>query len=117
MRTAPTHDSFAEWLKSAEDSVKKIKRRGPAVEPFIINIADSLDWCLVKGRQLGTEARSKYVVEKLRLKHQATGRDTRFRAQSRLQPQRTRKSAGRCSPVSVFAEWPPSTMPRMMAEV
>jgi len=67
------HDSYAEWLKSAEDSVKHIKRSGVAAEPFIIDIDNFLGWCLVKGRQRDAKARSEYVAEKLRLKHRDHG--------------------------------------------
>jgi hypothetical protein len=67
------HDSYAEWLKSAEDSIKQLKRSGVAAEPFIVDIGDFLGWCLVKGRQRDGKARSEYVAEKLRLKHQGHG--------------------------------------------
>ena len=30
------HDSYAEWLQSAEDAIKQIKRTGVAAEPFVI---------------------------------------------------------------------------------
>jgi hypothetical protein len=67
------HDSYAEWLKSAEDSLKRLKRAGVVAEPFIIDIGDFLGWCLVHGRRRDAKARSEYVAEKLRLKHGVRG--------------------------------------------
>jgi hypothetical protein len=63
------HDSYAEWLKSAEDSVKRLTRPGVTVEPFIIDLDDFLGWCVVHGRPRDAEARTEYVVEKLGLKY------------------------------------------------
>jgi hypothetical protein len=59
------HDSYAEWLKFAEDSVRRLKRSGVTVEPFIIDIDDFLSWCLVHGRPRDAKGRTEYVVEKL----------------------------------------------------
>src|SRR5215469_2997428 len=36
------HDSYAEWLKFAEDSVTRLRRSGMTVEPFTIDIDDFL---------------------------------------------------------------------------
>jgi hypothetical protein len=65
------HNTYAEWLKSAENTVKELKRRGVAVEQFALDIDDFLAWCLVHERQRDAQARSEYVTEKLRLKHQS----------------------------------------------
>jgi hypothetical protein len=59
------HDSYAEWLKFAEDSVRRLKRSGVTVEPFVIDIDDFLGWCLVHGRPRDAKGRTEYVVEKL----------------------------------------------------
>ena len=67
------HDSYAEWLKSAEDAIEQIKRTGVAAEPFVVDIGDLLGWCLVHGRKRDAEARSEYVAEKLRLKQRGQG--------------------------------------------
>jgi hypothetical protein len=67
------HDSYAEWLQSAEDAIKQIKRTGVAAEPFVVDIGDFLGWCLVHGRKRDAEARSEYVAQKLRLKHRGPG--------------------------------------------
>ncbi len=45
------HDSYAEWLKSAEDLLKHLKSSGVAAEPYVMDIGDFLGWCLVHGRQ------------------------------------------------------------------
>jgi hypothetical protein len=63
------HDSYAEWLKSAEDSVKWLGRPGVSVEPITIDIDDFLGWCTVRGRTRDAAARSEYVIEKLGLNY------------------------------------------------
>jgi hypothetical protein len=63
------HESYAEWLKSAEDSVKRLGRPGVTVKPFAIDIDDFLGWCTVHGRPRDAAARSEYVVEKLSRKY------------------------------------------------
>jgi hypothetical protein len=59
------HDTYAEWLKFAEESVKRLSRSGVIVEPFIIDIDDFLGWCLVHSRPRDAKARTEYVVERL----------------------------------------------------
>jgi hypothetical protein len=63
------HDTYAEWLKSAEESVKRLSRSGMTVEPFTIDIDDFLGWCLVHGRSRDAQARTEYIVEKLNRKY------------------------------------------------
>lgn len=63
------HDSYAEWLKSAEESVKRLARTGMIVEPYIIDIDDFLGWCLIHDRPRDAKARTEYVIEKLNLKY------------------------------------------------
>jgi hypothetical protein len=65
------HDSYAEWLESAEDALKQIKSTGVAAEPFILDIDDFLGWCLIQGRPSDAKARSEYVAQRLRLKHRS----------------------------------------------
>jgi hypothetical protein len=65
------HDSYAEWLKSAEDLLRHLKRAGVVAEPYIMDIDDFLGWCLIQGRQRDAKARSEYAAEKLRLKHES----------------------------------------------
>jgi hypothetical protein len=65
------HDSYAEWLKSAEKSVKHLRRSGVTAEPFIVDIDDFLGWCLIRDRKRVAQDRTEYVIEKLRLKHQS----------------------------------------------
>jgi hypothetical protein len=59
------HDSYAEWLKFAEESVKRLASTGMIVEPFVIDIDDFLGWCLIHGRPRDAKARTEYVTEKL----------------------------------------------------
>src|SRR5262249_28046244 len=63
------HDSYAEWLKFAEDSVRRLSRSGVTVEPFVIDIDDFLGWCLVHDCPRDAKARTAYVVEKLGRKY------------------------------------------------
>jgi hypothetical protein len=46
---ADLHDTYAEWLKDAEASVKRLTRPGATVEPVMVNIDDFLGWCMVHG--------------------------------------------------------------------
>ena len=63
------HDSYAEWLKFAEGSVRRLRRSRVTVEPYTIDLDDFLGWCLVHGRPRDANARTAYVVEKLGLKY------------------------------------------------
>jgi hypothetical protein len=63
------HDTYAEWMKSAEASMKRLARPGVAVEPYTIDLDDFLGWCTVHGRPRDAEARTAYVVEKLGRKY------------------------------------------------
>ena len=56
------HESYAEWLKFAEESVKRLARTGATVEPVVIDIDDFLGWCLVHDRLCDAKARTEYVV-------------------------------------------------------
>jgi hypothetical protein len=59
------HDTYAEWLKFAEDSVWRLRRSGVIVEPFVIDIDDFLGWCLVHSHPRDAKDRTAYVVERL----------------------------------------------------
>jgi hypothetical protein len=63
------HETHAEWLKSAEDSVKRLARTGMTVEPVAIDIDDFLGWCLIHNRARDAKARTEYVTEKLSRKY------------------------------------------------
>ena len=63
------HDTHAEWVKSAEASVKRLTRPGVTVEPYTIDLDDFLAWCTVHGCECDAKARTAYVVEKLDLKY------------------------------------------------
>ena len=65
------HDTYAEWLRSAESVVRHLGRGGVAARPFVIDIDHFIGWCSAQGRSLDAEARSAYVVEMLRLQPQA----------------------------------------------
>jgi hypothetical protein len=59
------HDSYAEWLASAQAAMRTIRRSGTRAEPFVINLDDFLGWCAIRGREPDAKSRSEYVAEKL----------------------------------------------------
>jgi hypothetical protein len=63
------HDTYAEWLKFAEESMKRLARTGMTVEPVVIDIDDFLGWCLIHNRARDAKARTEYVTEKLSRKY------------------------------------------------
>ena len=66
------HDTYAEWLQTAESVVRHLEQGGIAVQPFVIDIDHLLGWCSGHSRSPDAEARSAYVVEMLRLQGQAS---------------------------------------------
>ena len=66
---ADLHDTFAEWLKDAEASVKRLTRPDATVEPVIIDIDDFLGWCMVQGHRPDSKARTEYVIGKIDRKY------------------------------------------------
>jgi hypothetical protein len=63
------HESYSEWLKFAEESVKRLTHPGVAVEPYAIDLDEFLGWCTVHGCPRDAKARTAYVVEKPGLKY------------------------------------------------
>ena len=63
------HDSYSEWVKSAEASVQQAHPSRRDWEPYTIDLDDFLGWCAVHGRPRNAEARTAYVVEKLNRKY------------------------------------------------
>jgi hypothetical protein len=66
------HETYAEWLKFAEESVKRLARSGMTVERVVIDIDDFLGWCLIHNRARDAKARTEYVTEKLSHKYPST---------------------------------------------
>ena len=63
-------DTYAEWLKTAEATVKRLNARPDVtLEPVIIDLDDFLRWCMVHGHQPNSKARTQYVVEKISRKY------------------------------------------------
>jgi hypothetical protein len=67
------HETHAEWLKFADESVKRLARTGMTVEPVVIDIDDFLGWCLIHNRPRDAKARTEYVTEKLSHKYPNKG--------------------------------------------
>ena len=59
------HDTYAEWLSSADDSVKELKRNGMDAKAVLIDIDAFVVWCLAHGHKLDAKARAEYTTEKL----------------------------------------------------
>jgi hypothetical protein len=59
------HDSYAEWLASAQAAMRTIRRSGTRAEPFIVDLDDLFGWCAIRGRDPDANSRSEYVAEKL----------------------------------------------------
>jgi hypothetical protein len=68
------HDSYSEWVKSAEASVKLLTRPGVTVEPYTIDLDDFL--ATVSRCPRDAKARTAYVVEKLSCKLSKLGETT-----------------------------------------
>jgi len=66
---ADLHDTYAEWLKDAEASVKRLIRPGATVEPVIVDIDDFLGWCMVHGHRPDSKARTEYVIGEIDRKY------------------------------------------------
>jgi hypothetical protein len=59
------HDTYAEWLMSAEDSVRALQQRGVDAKRVVIDIDAFIVWGLVRGRRLDASGRAEYTTEKL----------------------------------------------------
>ena len=71
-------DSYEEWLRTAEETLEKLRSRGVVVEKVALRVADAAEWCARERRPVTSAERAAYAGELLRkqpLKQQ--GRRTR----------------------------------------
>jgi hypothetical protein len=59
------HNAYREWLKSAENTVKRLKRQGIAAQPVILDIDEFIGWCAIGGLAPDGKARAEYAGEML----------------------------------------------------
>ena len=63
------HDSYEEWLRSAEQNIKEISISGLDLEKVDVNSEQLILWCNIRGLEVNGQARSQYVSERLRELH------------------------------------------------
>ena len=61
------HDSYAEWLASAEQGERDLLARGQPVRRVMVDPDELAGWCLVRGRAPDAAARAEFVTDKMRL--------------------------------------------------
>jgi hypothetical protein len=59
------HESYLEWLRSAEERLKEIRSMGLRAEKVDVHSEELIAWCNERGLEINGEARSSYVAEKL----------------------------------------------------
>ena len=59
------HDSFIEWLQSAEERFQELRSSGLRVEKVDVHSEELILWCNERGLEINGEARSRYVAERL----------------------------------------------------
>src|SRR5687767_7882637 len=59
------HDSYLEWLQSAEETLKELRSRGLRVEKVDVHSEELILWCNERDLEINGEARSRYVAERL----------------------------------------------------
>ena len=58
------HDSYLEWLQSAEERFQELRSSGLRVEKVDVHSEALLLWCNERGLEINGEARSQYVAER-----------------------------------------------------
>ena len=59
------HDSYLEWLQSAEGRFQELRSSGLRVEKVDVHSEALILWCNERGLEINGEARSRYVAERL----------------------------------------------------
>jgi len=60
------HDSYLEWLQSAEEKFQELRSSGLRVEKVDVHSEALILWCNELGLEINGEARSRYVAERLK---------------------------------------------------
>jgi hypothetical protein len=67
-------ESYAEWLKVVERSVRTLKEAGVIAEKVEVRVAELEEWCRKEGRLMDSAARSEFAALLLHRKyHPPTG--------------------------------------------
>lgn len=64
------HDSYEEWLRSAEQNIKELSISGLDLEKVDVGSEQLILWCNIRGLEVNGQARSQYVSERLRELHE-----------------------------------------------
>jgi hypothetical protein len=59
------HDSYLEWLQSAEGRLQELRASGLRVEKVDVHSEALILWCNDQGLEINGESRSRYVAERL----------------------------------------------------
>jgi hypothetical protein len=59
------HDSYIDWLLSAEERLQELRSSGLRVEKVDVHSEALILWCNERGLEINGEARSRYVAERL----------------------------------------------------
>ena len=62
--------THAEWLASAESSLKTIEAAGQTPIKIDVDVEEMIAWCLGNGMPLDGDARAQFIAEKTRQKDQ-----------------------------------------------
>jgi hypothetical protein len=57
------HDTYQEWLESAESVFEQVQQAGHRAERVPIHLAQFRGWCQLKGLPMNAGARSRYARE------------------------------------------------------
>jgi hypothetical protein len=63
-------ETYQEWLQSAKESIKKLKKQGLTPIQVDLDVKDLNDWCRKEGRTPDAASRSEYTAESLRRRAQ-----------------------------------------------
>jgi uncharacterized protein (DUF924 family) len=61
----PFENSYAEWLKMAEESFELVKQKIPGAMKVYVSAAELSSWCAVHGVGNSSESRTEFVLEKV----------------------------------------------------
>jgi len=59
-------ETYAEWVASAEESLRKMRQVGIYAEKIEVDVEELLAWCRAQGREVDGAARAAYAAEMLR---------------------------------------------------
>ena len=65
-------DTYEAWLQTAERLLRDGIPADVTVEKIDIDVEEVLAWCSVRDLPMNAQSRSRYVSERLRLKHEAS---------------------------------------------